>query len=233
MHKERSIACCVVVLALCACNQGTKPGSLVGNYAIHGVLVENTCGQSALPTVNPLDFVVELRVDTGVAYWMPDKAAPASGTLSESGSFRFSMSDTQVVQGGPGTRQEQPSDFLSTEPDFDLKAQQGRGCALTRKQTVSGTVARRIEDGMVNETPRSNDRDAAIEESEGGNDSDLSGEHVIEVMPTSGSSCDGALAALGGTFLALPCAARYLLNGSLDTTGAVFPKDGGDADGAP
>ena len=232
MHRQRLSACCVVVLGLGACNQGTKPGSLVGNYAIHGVLSENTCGQSALPTVNPLDFVVELRTDSGVAYWMPDKAAPASGTLSEAGSFRFSMSDTQVVQGAPGVRQEQPSDFLSTEPDFDLKAQQARGCVLTRKQTVSGKVARRIEDGVVNVTPRSSDRDAAIEESASG-DGDLNGEHVIEVMPTSGSNCDGALAALGGAFLALPCAARYLLNGSLDTTGAVFPKDGGELDAAP
>ena len=231
MRRERLSVCCVVVLGLCACSQGTKPGALVGNYAIHGVLVENTCGQSALPTVNPLDFVVELRTNSGVAYWMPEKASPASGTLNDSGSFRFTMSDTQVVKGAPGVSQEQPSDFLSTEPDFDLKAQQARGCALTRKQTVSGKVARRLEDGVVNETPSSNARDAAIEESESG-DGDLSAEHVIEVTPTSGSNCDGALAALGGAFLALPCEARYLLNGSLDTTGAVFARDGGEPDSA-
>ena len=234
MHRERLpswSACCVVVFGLCACNQGSKPGSLVGSYAIHGVLVENTCGQSALPTANPLDFVVELRTDSGVAYWMPDKAAMASGTLNDSGNFRFSMSDTQVVQGAPGMRLEQPSDYLSAEPDFDLKRQQARGCALTRKQTVSGKVARRIEDGVVNETPSSNDRDAAIEESSSA-DGDLSAEHLIEVTPASGSDCEAALAALGGAFLALPCEARYSLNGSLDTRGAVFPRDGGGSDGS-
>ena len=233
MHRERTAiwsACSVVVLGLCACDQGTKPGALVGSYAIHGVLIENTCGQAALPTANPLDFVVELRTDSGVAYWMPDKSTPASGTLSESGNFRFAMSETQVVGGVPGMRQEEPSDFLSTEPDFDLKRQQARACALTRKQTVSGKVARRVEDGVVNETPRSTDRDAASEESSA--DVDLSAEHLIEVAPSSGSNCEGALAALGGAFLALPCEARYVLNGSLDTTGAVFPRDGGESDGS-
>jgi hypothetical protein len=234
MHRERQpiwSACSVVVLGLCACNQGTKPGALVGSYAIHGVLVENTCGQTALPTANPLDFVVELRTDSGVAYWMPDKATPASGTLTESGTFRFSMSETQLVGPAPGMRQDEPSDFLSTEPDFDLRRQQARACALTRKQTVSGKVARRVEDGVVNETPRS-DSGAASDESESA-DVDLSAEHLIQVTPSPGSSCEGALAALGGAFIALPCEARYVLNGSLDTTGAVFPSDGGEADGSP
>lgn len=220
-------ACWVVVLGLSACNQGTKPGSLVGSYAVHGVLVENTCGQSALPTVNPLDFVVELRTDSGVAYWMPDKASSSSGTLSENGSFRFTMSDTQVVQGGPNMRQLEPSDFLSAEPDFDLKPQQSRGCALTRKQTVSGTVVRRIQDGVVNETGA----DAAVASGLAGENADLSAEHVIEVTPAAGSDCNAAVAALGGAFLALPCEARYVLSGSLDTTGATFASDAGEADG--
>jgi hypothetical protein len=222
---------CVVLLGLCACNQGTKPGSLVGSYAVHGVLVENTCGQSALPTANPLDFVVELRSDTGIAYWLPTKAASTSGTLNDSGGFRFTMSETQVVQGSPAPRQEEPSDFLSTEPDFDLKQRQARPCALTRKQTVSGKVMRRIEDGVVNETPASGDRDAAVEDSDTAG-SDLSAEHMIEVAPATGSECSAALAALGGAFLALPCQARYVLTGRLDTSGAVFPSDAGDSDAA-
>ena len=50
---------------------------------------------------------------------------------------------------------------------------------------------------------------------------DLSAEHVIEITPTSGSECNVALAALGGAFSALPCEARYLLSGSLDTSGAT------------
>lgn len=199
----------------CACNQGTKPGSLVGSYAVHGVLVENTCGQNALPTSNPLDFVVEIRTDSGVAYWIPNKAMSNTGTLNDSGTFRFTTSDTKVVDGSKTPRQEEPSDFLSAKPDFDLQKQQDRACALTRKQTVSGKLARRIEDGMVNAT--GSDKDASVDN----DDDDLSAEHVIEIAPTSGSDCNGALAALGGAFLALPCEARYLLSGSLDTSGAT------------
>ena len=219
--------CSAAWLGLSACDQGSKPGTLVGSYAVRGVLVENTCGQSALPSAATFDFVVELRIDSGVAYWMPDKASSTSGTLSDNGRFRFTLSDTQVVQATPRAQPEEPSDFLSGEPDFDLKRQQGRACALTRKQTVAGKVARRIDDGVVSETPASPD-DAANGDSIASDD--LNAEHLIEVMPSSGSACDAALAALGGAFLALPCEARYLLAGELDTAGAILPKDGGSSD---
>jgi hypothetical protein len=227
---------CVVVLGAAACAQGTKPGSLVGSYAVHGVLVENTCGQSALPTANPLDFVVEIRTDSGVAYWIPSKAAQNSGTLNDSGSFRFTMSETQVVNTGMTMRQPEPSDFLSAEPDFDLQQQRTRTCALTRKQTVQGKLARLLEDGVVNKTPNSSDSDDAKTGAfEPDADDDLSAEHAIQVAPSAGSDCTGALAALGGSFLALPCEARYVLSGSLDTSGATSkpskPSDSGaDAD---
>ena len=210
------------LVVCCACNQGTKPGSLVGSYAVHGVLVENSCGQNALPTSNPLDFVVEIRTDSGVAYWMPNKAMSNTGTLNDSGTFRFAMSDTKVVDSSKTMRQEEPSDFLSAKPDFDLQKQQDRACALTRKQTVSGKLARRIEDGMVYTT--GSDKDASVD------DDDLSAEHVIEIAPTSGSECNSVLAALGGAFLALPCEARYLLSGSLDTSGATQADSSGQAD---
>lgn len=200
-----------------ACSQGTKPGTLVGSYAVHGVLVENTCGQSALPTSNPLDFVVEIRTDSGVAYWIPNKATQNTGTLNSTGAFRFTMSDTALVEGSAGMRQLEPNDFLSAKPDFDLNGE-ARACALTRKQTVSGKLARRLKDGMVNETGAV-DQDAA---SDTEFPDDLSAEHVIEVTPSSGSDCTAALAALGGTFLALPCSARYVLSGSLDTSGATL-----------
>lgn len=232
MHRQRNrrlpiwIATCVALLGSGACDQGTKPGSLVGSYAVHGVLIENSCGQTALPTSNPLDFVVEIRTISSVAYWMPGKAAQNSGTLNDSGNFQFTMSETQVVQTAASTGQLEPSDFLSAEPDFDLQKKQARACALTRKQTVKGKLARRIEDGGVSETPSASQRDAAtaLEADATAVDSndDLSAEHVIEVTPTSGSDCNGALAALGGVFLTLPCEARYVLSGSLDTSVATL-----------
>jgi hypothetical protein len=200
----------------------------VGSYSVHGVLVENSCGQNALPTSGALDFKVEIRQDTGVAYWMPVKATQSSGTLSTSGDFRFTMSETQVVSNG--MRQLEPSDFAnaSANPDFDLK--QSRACALTRKQTVKGNLGRRIEDGVVTQTA------ASMRSSDAGDDiasdDDLDAEHLIEIAPTSGSDCNVALAALGGTYLTLPCEARYLLSGNLDTSGAAASAPGKAGAGA-
>lgn len=210
----------LALVSLSACGQGTKPGALVGSYAVHGVLVENTCGQSALPTSNPLDFVVEIRTDAGVAYWIPNKATQNTGTLNGTGAFRFTMSDTALVEGSANMRQlEQPSDFLSAKPDFDLQSED-RACVLTRKQTVSGKLARRLKDGVVDASGAA--EQAAAADSDSDSAEDLSAEHVIEVTPSSGSDCNAALAALGGSFLALPCSARYVLSGSLDTSGATL-----------
>jgi hypothetical protein len=213
----------LVLASLCACTPGTKPGALVGRYAVHGVLVENSCGQSALAASSSLDFVVEIRVDSGVAYWNPVKATPSSGTLTTSGDFRFTMSETQVVSSG--MRQLEPGDFAnaSANPDFDL--QRSRACALTRKQTVKGNLGRRIEDGVVTDTSASKrSSDAGYGDADG--DDDLDAEHVIEVAPTSGSDCNVALAALGGPYLTLPCEARYLLSGNLDTRRALTSAAG-------
>ena len=45
------------------------------------------------------------------------------------------------------------------------------------------------------------------------------------VIVTSGAADEAVIAAaLGGKFLALPCEARYVLSGSLDTSGAIESK---------
>lgn len=218
----------VLFAALCACGKGAKPGDLVGSYTVHGVLVENSCGQSALPTSSSLDFVVEIRVDSGVAYWMPAKASQSAGTLSLGGDFRFTMSETQVVK-QTTMRQLEPGDFANAaaNPDFDL--QQNRACALTRKQTVLGNLARRIEEGLITKTASSKLSPDAGDDADSNSiatGDDLDAEHVIEVAPTSGSDCNVALAALGGTYSALPCTARYLLSGELDTSAALTSAAG-------
>lgn len=201
-------ACAVVS----GCGVGTRPGELIGSYSVHAVLVENSCGQTALPTTNPLDFVVEIREDDGVAYWIPSKSPQNTGTLSMKGGFRFSMSETQVVEGSGTVQDLQPSDFQTGRGDFDL--QQAPVCALTLKQTVTGTLQRRLDHG-------NGAAEVSVDAAVATSGEDLSAEHLIEVTPASGSDCTQALAALGGSFLALPCEARYELSGALDTTGAV------------
>jgi hypothetical protein len=191
--------------ALCACQQGTPSGTLVGRYDVRGVLVENTCGQSGLPTSNPLQFSVELREDQGVGYWVPSKMSQNTGSLGADGSFRFAVSSTQqVAQTTQANNNLQPSDFRSLDPDFDLKK---ATCALTNMQTVSGTLRRRLTtDGGVIDT--GNAADAAATD-------DLVAENVIAVSPTTGSDCNAVLVTYGGAFQNLPCQARYELSGKL------------------
>ena len=201
-------------LALGACAQGTSPGNLVGRYAVHAVLVENTCG-GGLPASATLDFQVELREQDGVGYWVQAKSARNAGSLGSDGAFRFTVSRTAVVsQAKPALLE--PSDFLSTDPDRDLKQQ--RGCAVTTKETLAGNLQRwRKADGSVTAN------------ADAGSGDDLSAEHRIEVSPSSGSDCDSALAAYGGAYNALPCEARYQLRGALDTTGVTARAGAGGA----
>jgi hypothetical protein len=200
---------------LVACNESAPTGTLVGFYGVQGVLVENSCGQSALPAVSPLKFDVQIREDGGVGYWSQTKQAQSTGSLNSRGEFRFSTSLTKVVSSGqPGQTQLQPSNFTSLQPDFDL---QQRSCALTVRETITGSVQRRnaADGGAIVEVSAA---DAAV-----GGSNDLEAEHLIEVTPSAGSDCNLVLAAFGGNYLALPCGARYVLHGNLQaatSTGA-------------
>jgi hypothetical protein len=184
----------------------------VGSYSVHGVLVENSCGQLALPTASPLDFVVEIRQDAGLAYWTPNNSPQNAGSLSSAGMFRFTMSQTQVVNDDTTTQSLEPADFQNGRGDFDLTGK--RVCALTMKQTVLGSLKRRLKNGAVESAGGATDAGEA-------NAQDLVAEHVIELTPTSGSDCTRALMALGGTYRVLPCEARYDLTGTLDASSAV------------
>jgi hypothetical protein len=206
-----AVAMAVAVLSI-ACNESTPTGTLVGIYTVQGVLIENSCGQSALPAVTPLKFDVQIREDGGIGYWSRAKQAASTGSLNSRGEFRFSTSSTKVVSSGqPG--QLQPSNFTSLQPDFDL---QQRTCALTVRETITGSVRRRnaADGGAIIELSQG---DAAVSSS-----NDLDAEHVIEVTPSAGSDCNLALTAFGGNYLVLPCNARYVLQGSLQlATGAA------------
>jgi hypothetical protein len=186
-----------------ACSAGSPAGTLVGQYNVTGVLVENTCGQTALPTANPLSFAVEIREANGVGYWVPAKSSQNMGSVREDGTFSFTLSQSSVVNQTSAGDNLQPSDFVGAQPDFDL---QKRSCVVTTQQSVTGTLHRRVAaDGGV----------AYAALSDGGSDDDLTGENTIMVTPAPGSDCTTALAALGGAWLALPCDARYELSGKL------------------
>jgi hypothetical protein len=212
-RRRASHACCALGLALGAlaagCNAaGTHAGVLVGVYAVRGVLSENTCGQTGLPAANPLVFDVEIREDDGIGYWQPSKASSNTGSFNASGGFRFATSQTKILSMGPANPVLQPSNFTSQTPDFDL---QQTTCAVSMVETITGGVRRRdaADGGGIMQIELA--ADAAVSDSS----ADLVGEDLIDVAPTAGSDCNADLTAFGGSYLALPCHARYALTGTL------------------
>jgi hypothetical protein len=204
---ERAIwSLCVLFVAAAGCQRPGEPiGNLVGVYAIDGALTENTCGQMGLPAVDPLRFEVQIRHQNSVGYWQIEKRPAKAGELEEDGAFRFTNESTALVSSMRGANNDlEPGDFLSIEPDFDLKT---TTCSLKTREVVEGSVFRSLVDEA--------DGGPFQRDDEPDSKDDLSGENTIEVMPTAGSDCTKSLAALGGPFQNLPCTVHYSLSGVL------------------
>jgi hypothetical protein len=179
-------------------------GDLVGVYAINGALIQNTCGQMALPATDPLKFEVEIRQNDQVGYWQVAKQPQQAGELEEDNSFHFSGEATSLVSSMRGARNDlEPGDFINLTPDFDLKT---TTCSMKIKETIEGTIARRFVSA-----------DGGTPELEGATKPkhDLTGDNTIEVSATDESDCSASLMALGGPFANLPCMAHYALSGDL------------------
>ena len=178
-------------------------GDLIGVYSITGSLIDNSCGQAALPTQNPLRFEVEIRSENSVGYWQIAKRPAKPGELEEDGSFRFKNEQTQLVSRTRAVRNDlEPQDWSSLDPDFDLKTVT---CAMKTSELIEGTLERTFSDLLDGGANGNDDKKA----------SDLIGDNVIQIEPTPDSNCSASLAALGGAFANLPCAAHYKLKGEL------------------
>ncbi len=214
MHLPRLLLLGVFALLAasgCQPSASDSAGDLVGVYAIKGALVTNTCGQQALPAVNPLKFEVEIRQDDRVGYWQTDKQPQRAGELDEDGAFLFVGEQTSLVSSMRTARNDlEPGEFVSLTPDFDLKT---TNCAMRVKETIEGSVVRRVVfvDGGE---PQIDDANPASKY-------DLTGDNTIEVSATSDSDCSKSLAAYGGTFMNLPCMAHYVLSGDLEKSKSV------------
>jgi hypothetical protein len=195
----------------CVPSKPDASGEMVGVYAINGALVQNTCGQSALPAVDPLKFEVEIRQNDRVGYWQTDKQPQRAGELDEDGTFLFTGEQTSLVSSMRTPRNDlEPTNFVSLTPDFDLKT---TNCAMRVKETIEGSLARRVilVDGG----------DLQIDDSNPGAKHDLTGDNTIEVSATPESDCSASLAAYGGPFSNLPCMAHYVLSGELEKSKSI------------
>jgi hypothetical protein len=191
-------------LAVIGCQkpvQSSATGELIGVYSISGALIDNSCGQVALPAANPLRFEVEIRRENSVGFWQIEKRAAQPGEVEDDGSFRFKNEQTSLVSSMRTVRNDlEPQDFNSLDPDFDLRT---TTCTMKVSEVIEGTLERSFLDLL----------DGGVGDSK--NKTDLSGDNTISIEPTANSNCSGLLAALGGSFANLPCAAHYKLKGEL------------------
>jgi len=163
-----------------------------------GSLEQNSCGDTALPAVNPLLFRIELRSDgTGQAFWRRPETSVVSGTHID-GTYRF-----RFVTGLPVYPADEVTGTL--------------GCALLQEEVIE-LVPQILEDTDAAVDAEAGDAgvDAGTGSADGGAiaiDS-LSGSDTIRLTVAPGYDCTPLLGSAGGPFLALPCEVDYSLSGS-------------------
>lgn len=217
-------------LLLSGCNV-QPPGELVGEYAVRGSLLENTCGSAALPAADPLDFQVQIRDDGISALWLLTPPA-RPGTLDDDGDFEFETESSFVVDPERGAQAPDPFttdpeafvDEASLEQAFDPAAAGVRPrCVLTIVERMRGTLTRNVDGPIVDAADAVDDADSTHDvratddgtDDDGAASADLSGDNEIEIRATAGSDCTLVMQDAGGPFEALPCFAHYAIEGEL------------------
>jgi hypothetical protein len=183
--------------------QAKPPGDLVGSYAITASLMDNSCGEDALPLSEVLEYRVQLRRDGRTAYWM--LASPpgtqgvyAGGDVAFEREERFMISD-DAEPIDPELSELDPIALYGFDP-FEPNADPDDAesfCTLIVRESIDANVL--LEDG-----DDADDDQLALE-----------GTNAIEMSATSDSDCHRVLKAAGGPFERLPCAAEYELEGTL------------------
>jgi hypothetical protein len=194
-----------LTLATSACQMPEPPGELVGKYSITSALLENTCGQGALPVAETLVYRAELREDGVNAYWLVGSPPARLGRVTDDNEYRFGLQQTYAVREGsepidPVLAEMDPIALYGYDPFGEPSEGESAPCTLLIEESVRARVLR-----------------AAGHEDDAGrlDRSDLEGENVIQMRASSGSDCRRVLETSGGPFEQLPCAARYDLSGTL------------------
>lgn len=192
-----------LALAGSGCQMPEPPGELVGNYAITASLIDNTCGDAALPLAEVLEYRVQVRRDGRTAYWMLNKP-PGSQGVYASGDVAFDreerfMVDDESEPVDPVLAELDPIALYGYDP-YDPNAEpddRDAFCTLIVRESIDATVLR--EDGSG-----ADDDELALE-----------GTNTIAMSATRDSECNRVLEPAGGPFEQLPCAAEYEITGTL------------------
>ena len=194
-------------LLLVGCwGQGEEPpGEPIGMFNAVGFMVEQSCG-AAIPAPDPLDLDFELRSEgNGRAYWRRVGGSMFAGVEKE-GEYLFQVSQS----------------FMVVQPD---RFRGYVGCSVTQRdvfrfvvetveleiETDSGVADGGVEDGGTEDA--GTDPEPAPDAVPEPMLLTLTGSQTTEITPLAGSDCTPAVAALGGSFLSLPCRVEYVLSG--------------------
>jgi hypothetical protein len=192
------------VLSGAACQMPEPPGELVGNYAITASLLDNTCGQDALPLAESLAYRAQLRRDGATAFWLIGAPPANQGVMNGRGEIRFEREERFTVSDDA-----QPVDPVLAELDpialygydpFDPTAEpedEEAPCTLIVRESIEAMV-------LVDVDIDSEAAEAALQ-----------GTNTIAMSPTRDSECNRVLTTAGGPFEEMPCAATYDLSGQL------------------
>ena len=201
-------------LALGGCQPAGPAGELVGRYEIMGELTENSCGTQALPAIDPLAFVAEIRVDQGRGLWIRGESPPFGGSLEAVGDFRFEIESVYPVNTSAADQRTDDGEYLallmeigSTTPPAQGQGQAEPTCRLRVPETVRGNLFATGPEVALDGGLGFSSAEAS--------DSDLTADNDIEILAEPGSDCRPVLAAFGGPFLTLPCGAHYSMQGML------------------
>jgi hypothetical protein len=202
------------LLALLGAACSELPGEVLGTYKVTMTLEENSCGASAVYSLDKRRYSVELRSDERFGYWRIAGKTPIQGTY-EAPDFAFEFSSIVANSGpdaGPNGCRLQQHDQVTGSLELDAR---DAGSDATLEDAALEDAADEdaaLEDAEVDDNPFDDTFDAG---KIGGTDAGaaLIGEHSMTISGAAGTDCRADALAPNGPFERLPCVVRYSLRG--------------------
>lgn len=209
MTALRAAPWILLALAGVACSE--LPGEVLGTYKVTMKLEDNTCGASAVYSLDGRRYSVELRSDEHFGYWRIASKTPIQGSY-DAPDFAFEFSSI-VANSGPdagpnGCRLQQHDEVTGY---LVLNARDG-GAADAGSSDDAETVDAETEDAEVDEAldaGKSSPKDAGSADAGPA----LVGEHTMTITSAAGTDCRQDALSPKGPFERLPCTVRYSLRG--------------------
>ena len=213
------------LLALSAAACSDLPGEVLGTYKVTMALEENTCGASAVHSLNGKRYAVQLRGEGTRGYWRIPGQPQLQGKY-EAPEFEFEFGAV-VASSGPDagprgcrlTQLDQVTGSLLYPADDDVLDGGGGGDdeVMDADGTDDDGTGDDAEGPTEEETPddESGDDDEASDALDAGvrKSTGLLGEHLMTIAAEPGTDCRHDALMPAGAFERLPCNVRYKLVG--------------------